>query len=113
MATTTATAYLLLYIFCDRYLLATKLRRSNIDASKGAVEEVERIMTQIRKTRPRVHIILRADSGFAREALMAWCVSMTVESGPHVFAQKGPRFGVVKGAAVSARSGGAGLGCTA
>ncbi len=62
-----------LYIFCDRHLLAAKLRRSNIDASKGAVEEVERIVTQIRKTWHRVHIILRAGSGFAREELMAWC----------------------------------------
>ena len=65
--------YLPLYIFCGRHRLAAKLRRSNIDASKGAVEEVERIVTQIRKTWPRVHIILRADSGFAREELMAWC----------------------------------------
>lgn len=72
-ATTTVTATLPLYIFCDRHLLAAKLRRSNIDASKGAVEEVERIVTQIRKTWPTVHIILRADSGFAREELMAWC----------------------------------------
>lgn len=65
--------YLPLYIFCGRHLLAAKLRRSNIDASKGSVEEVERIVGQIRKRWPRVRIILRADSGFAREELMAWC----------------------------------------
>jgi hypothetical protein len=40
-------------------------------------------------------------------------VSMTVESGPRIFAQKGPRLGLMKGTAVSARSGGAGRGCTA
>jgi len=56
--------YLPLYIFCGRHLLAAKLRRSNIDASKGAVEEVERIVRQIRKTWPKVHIILRADFFF-------------------------------------------------
>jgi hypothetical protein len=65
--------YLPLYVFCGRHLLAAKLRRSNIDAFAGAVEEVERIVGQIRRRWPRVRILLRADSGFAREALMAWC----------------------------------------
>jgi hypothetical protein len=62
--------YLPLYVFCGRHLLAAKLRRSNIDASAGAVEEITRIVAQIRKRWPRVRILLRADSGFAREALM-------------------------------------------
>jgi hypothetical protein len=57
-------------VFCGRHLLAARLRRSNIDASAGAVEEVERIIGHIRSRWPRVKIILRADSGFAREALI-------------------------------------------
>jgi hypothetical protein len=65
--------YLPLYIFCGRHLLAAKLRRSNIDAAAGAVEEVARIVTHIRRRWPRTRILLRADSGFCREALMAWC----------------------------------------
>ena len=65
--------YLPLYIFCGRHLLAAKLRRSNIDASKGSEEELERIVKQIRKSWPNVRIILRADSGFARDGLMDWC----------------------------------------
>jgi hypothetical protein len=65
--------YLPLYVFCGRHLLAAKLRRSNIDASAGAVEEVARIIAQIRVRWPRVRILLRADSGFAREGLMRWC----------------------------------------
>lgn len=65
--------YLPLYIFCGRHLLAAKLRRSNIDASAGAVEEVARIVDHIRARWPRVRILLRADSGFAREELMGWC----------------------------------------
>jgi hypothetical protein len=65
--------YLPLYIFCGRHLLAAKLRRANIDASAGAVEEVARIVAQIRSRWPRTRILLRADSGFARETLMAWC----------------------------------------
>lgn len=65
--------YLPLYVFCGRHLLAAKLRRSNIDAAAGSAEEVARIARQIRGRWPEVKILLRADSGFAREALMAWC----------------------------------------
>ena len=55
--------YLPLYVFCGKHLLAAKLRRSNIDASAGAVEEVARIVAQIRARWPRVKIVLRADFG--------------------------------------------------
>jgi DDE family transposase len=65
--------YLPLYVFCGRHLLAAKLRRSDIDASAGAVEEIERIVRQIRARWRRVKILLRADSGFARDGLMSWC----------------------------------------
>ena len=68
-----AYCYLPLYIFCGRHLLAAKLRRSNIDASAGADAEVSRIVRQIRARWPRVRVLLRAESGFAREALMLWC----------------------------------------
>ena len=71
--------YLPLYIFCGRHLLAAKLRRSNIDASAGAVEEVARIVGHIRRRWPRTRILLRGDSGFAREALMAWCETNRVD----------------------------------
>jgi hypothetical protein len=65
--------YLPLYIFCGDQLLAAKLRVSNIDAAAGAAEEVQRLVTRLRRTWPRTRIILRADSGFCREELMAWC----------------------------------------
>ncbi len=71
--------YLPLYVFCGRHLLAAKLRRSNIDGSAGSVEEMYRIVKQIRARWPKVKIILRADSGFAREALMAWCEANRVD----------------------------------
>jgi hypothetical protein len=67
--------YLPLYIFSDDFLLCARLRRSNIDASAGAKDEVARIVSQIRERFPKVIIVLRADSGFAREELMAWCES--------------------------------------
>ena len=65
--------YLPLYVFCGRHLLAAKLRRSNIDAAAGAVEEVARIVSQWRRRWPGLQVLLRADSGFARDPLMAWC----------------------------------------
>ena len=67
--------YLPLYIFCGRELLLAKLRPANIDASAGAREEIAFIVTQIRQSWPNVEIRLRADSGFCREELMAWCES--------------------------------------
>jgi len=74
-----AYCYLPLYVFCGRHLLAAKLRRADIDASAGAVEEVARIVGRLRARWPRVRILLRADSGFAREALMAWCEANRVD----------------------------------
>jgi hypothetical protein len=71
--------YLPLYVFCGRHLLVAKLRRSNIDASAGAVEEIARVVAQIRSRWPRVRVLLRADSGFARDALMAWCEASRVD----------------------------------
>jgi hypothetical protein len=71
--------YLPLYIFCGDHLLCARQRPSNQDASAGAGEEVERIVAQIRRRWPQVKIILRADSGFCREELMAWCEAQQVE----------------------------------
>ena len=71
--------YLPLYIFCGDHLLCARLRPSNQDASAGSQEEIERIVGQIRRRWPRVQIILRADSGFCREELMAWCEKHRVD----------------------------------
>src|SRR5436309_9678089 len=71
--------YLPLYVFCGRHLLAAKLRPANIDASAGSVEEVARVAARIRQRWPEVRILLRSDSGFAREALMAWFENDSVD----------------------------------
>lgn len=71
--------YLPLYVFCGRHLLCAKLRRANIDGSAGAVDEIARIVAQIRVRWPRVRILLRGDSGFARDELMAWCETNRVD----------------------------------
>lgn len=65
--------YLPLYIFSGEHLLCARLRRSNIDGAEGAVDELKRIVSQIRQAWPEVKIIIRADSGFCRDDLLSWC----------------------------------------
>ena len=65
--------YLPLYIFCGEHLLCARLRESNRDASAGCLEELDRIVRQLRRHWPRTRIHIRGDSGFCREALMRWC----------------------------------------
>jgi len=71
--------YLPLYIFCGEFLLCARLRPSNIDASAGALEEVQRIVAQIRQSWPPVQIVLRGDGGFSRDAIMTWCEANQVD----------------------------------
>jgi hypothetical protein len=71
--------YLPLYIFAGDQLLCARLRPANRDAAAGAVEEVSRIVAQLRERWPEVKIVLRADSGFCREELMAWCQANHVD----------------------------------
>jgi hypothetical protein len=65
--------YLPLYVICGEFVLCSRLRSSNIDASAGALEEVQRIVSQIRQKWPEVAIVLRGDGGFCRDPIMSWC----------------------------------------
>ena len=71
--------YLPLYIFCGGHLLCARLRPSNQDGAAGSVEELSRIVSQIREHWPKIRIIIRGDSGFCRESIMAWCESNRVK----------------------------------
>jgi len=65
--------YLPLYVFCGQELLLAKLRSGNVDAPAGTVEVLEWLVPLLRSRWPKVRIIVRADSAFARDAIMAWC----------------------------------------
>jgi Transposase DDE domain group 1 len=66
--------YLPLYCFCGNIPFLAKLRDCKRDASEGTVDALQKIVPAIRKRfGSRVRIIVRADSGFAREAIMSWC----------------------------------------
>jgi hypothetical protein len=71
--------YLPLYIFAGDQLLCARLRAANKDAAAGSVEEVSRIVAQVRERWPQTRIVLRADSGFCREELMGWCETNKVD----------------------------------
>ena len=71
--------YLPLYVFCGEQLLCARLRRSNIDGAAGTLDELPRIVAQIRARWPGVSITIRADSGFCRESIMAWCEEQGVD----------------------------------
>ena len=65
--------YLPLYIFSGDHLLCARLRTSDRDAADGCLEELERIVPRLRAAWPKTRIVIRGDSGFCREWLMAWC----------------------------------------
>jgi hypothetical protein len=71
--------YLPLYVFCGRHLLLARQRQANVAGCDGAVEEMARMVAQIRRKWPRVRIVFRADSGFSNEPLMAWCEENRVD----------------------------------
>jgi hypothetical protein len=71
--------YLPLYIFCGEHLLVATLRTADNDASSGTVAELERLIPQLQAAWPAVRILLRADSGFCREEIMAWCEAHGVD----------------------------------
>ena len=65
--------FLPLYIFCGDHLLCARLRPSDIDASAGALKQLQQIIARIRQVWPNLKILVRGDSGFCREPIMAWC----------------------------------------
>jgi hypothetical protein len=71
--------FLPLYIFCGDHLLCARLRPSDIDASAGALKQVQRIVARIRRAWPQVKIVIRGDSGFCRDPIMTWCEANSVD----------------------------------
>ena len=62
-----------LYVFCGSHPLCAVLRPGNSDPAEGAVEQLDRIVEQLRHRWPGLGILVRADSAHAREEIMAWC----------------------------------------
>jgi hypothetical protein len=71
--------YLPLYVFCGDHVLCARLREANHDAAYGCLQEIQRIVKQVRMAWPEVKIVLRGDSGFCRNELMSWCENHGVD----------------------------------
>jgi len=71
--------YLPLYVFCGDHVLCARMREANHDAAYGCLQEIQRIVKQIRTAWPEVRIVLRGDSGFCRKELMSWCENNDVD----------------------------------
>src|SRR6266702_7283215 len=65
--------YLPLYAFVGDFPLWAQLRTAEHEAAHGAVPALEKIVAAIRKRCRKARIIVRGDSGFGREEIMAWC----------------------------------------
>lgn len=65
--------FLPLYVFCGDQILVSYLRPSSLGAAHHAGAVTKLLVKKIRAKWPQVKIILRGDSGFARERLMRWC----------------------------------------
>lgn len=74
--------YMPLYVTCGEHLLVAQLREANQDASAGSVDVLARLVQRIRARWPQVRIILRGDSGFARDTIMTWCEQQPEEQQP-------------------------------
>src|SRR5258708_38759547 len=64
---------------CGEQVLCARVGEANHDAAFGSLQEIQRIVAQIRTAWPEVKIILRGDSGFCRNALMSWCENNGVD----------------------------------
>ena len=65
--------YLPLYVMCGNLPLWAQLQTADHDAADGALPAMQKIVAAVRQRFPKARIIIRGDSGFAREDLMAWC----------------------------------------
>jgi hypothetical protein len=70
--------YLPLYAFVGNTPLWAQLRTSDQDAASGVVAALEKMVAAIRRRCRRARILVRGDSGFCREEIMAWCESAGV-----------------------------------
>jgi Transposase DDE domain group 1 len=71
--------YLPLYVFSGDHVLCARMREANHDAAFGCLQEIRRIVAQLRAAWPEVKIVLRGDSGFCRNELMIWCEDNRVD----------------------------------
>ena len=71
--------FLPLYITCGGRPLFALLRPGSADPAGGVTGPLGRIVARLRQEWPWLKILLRADSAYARDELMAWCKDNDVD----------------------------------
>ena len=71
--------FLPLYITCGGRPLFALLRPGNADPAGGVTAPLGRIIERLRQEWPWLKILLRADSAYAREEILAWCEDNRVD----------------------------------
>ena len=71
--------FLPLYITCGGRPLFAQLRPGNSDPAGGVTAPLGRIIARLREEWPWLKILLRADSAYAREEILAWCENNGVD----------------------------------
>ena len=74
-----AYCYMPLYCFIGPWPVWAQLRTSNRDASDGTLDALAKIVPRVRERFPEARIIVRGDSGFARDPIMTWCEDNQVD----------------------------------
>jgi hypothetical protein len=70
--------YLPLLAYIGGVPVWAELRTADGDAARGTLGALVQIVAEIRRRCPHARIIVRGDSGFCREELMAWCEAQGV-----------------------------------
>ena len=65
--------YVPLYVFVGAIPIWAQLRTSERDSATGVVPALEKIVAALRQRCRKARIIVRGDSGFCRDEVMAWC----------------------------------------
>ncbi len=71
--------YLPLYAFIGDALVWAQLRTADRDAADGTVPALEALIAAVRRRCPKARIVLRGDSGFCRDEILAWCEAHGVD----------------------------------
>jgi hypothetical protein len=96
--------FLPLYVFCGDQLLVSYLRPSHIDGAKHAWAILALLVKRFREIWPAGRISFRADSGFCRPRMLAWCERQGVDY--LVGVAKNPRLNRLGGPWIETAQGG-------
>ena len=68
-----------LYVYCGEHLLVSYLRPLDRPDAYHSAAVLKLLVTELRRHWPAVRIVMRADTGFYRPLLLAWCERHAVE----------------------------------